>query len=79
MMQIQEQNGYMYITWILKMRLFRPLVPRLIQLAGQVNRSYLANQVFNNTQSVALLNKLVHPRVGADYQVWVSNKRMHLM
>jgi dephospho-CoA kinase len=43
-------------------------------VAGQVNRSYLANRVFNNTQSVALLNKLVHPRVGADYQVWVKQQ-----
>jgi dephospho-CoA kinase len=42
--------------------------------AGQVNRSYLANRVFNNSQSVALLNRLVHPRVGADYQVWVKQQ-----
>jgi dephospho-CoA kinase len=42
--------------------------------AGQVNRSYLANRVFNNSQSVALLNRLVHPRVGADYQAWVKQQ-----
>jgi dephospho-CoA kinase len=39
---------------------------------GQLNRSYLAAQVFNNAEKVALLNSLVHPRVAEDYAQWVQ-------
>ena len=38
----------------------------------QLNRSYLAAQVFNNEEKVALLNSLVHPRVAEDYASWVQ-------
>lgn len=37
---------------------------------GKPDRSYLANVIFNDEQSRQLLNKLVHPRVGEDYQKW---------
>jgi dephospho-CoA kinase len=37
---------------------------------GKPDRSYLANVIFNDEQSRQLLNKLVHPRVGEDYQNW---------
>ncbi|MDO1446831.1 dephospho-CoA kinase [Rhodocytophaga aerolata] len=40
--------------------------------AGQLNRGYLAKQVFNDSQKVSLLNSLVHPKVGKDYQAWVQ-------
>ena len=39
---------------------------------GQLNRAYLAAQVFNNSEKVTLLNSLVHPKVGIDYQEWVE-------
>ncbi|QHT69833.1 dephospho-CoA kinase [Rhodocytophaga rosea] len=38
----------------------------------QLNRSYLAAQVFNNAEKVALLNSIVHPRVAEDYADWVQ-------
>jgi dephospho-CoA kinase len=38
----------------------------------QLNRPYLAAQVFNNAQKVTLLNSLVHPRVAEDYADWVQ-------
>jgi dephospho-CoA kinase len=38
----------------------------------QLNRKYLAEQVFNDSNKVALLNSLVHPRVGEDYAAWVQ-------
>jgi dephospho-CoA kinase len=44
---------------------------------GQVNRSYLAAQVFNNAEKVALLNSLVHPRVAEDYAEWVHAHYFH--
>jgi dephospho-CoA kinase len=40
--------------------------------AGQLNRTYLAKKVFNSSQKVGLLNSLVHPKVGEDYQLWVQ-------
>jgi dephospho-CoA kinase len=39
---------------------------------GELNRAYLANQVFNDNQKISLLNSLVHPFVGKDYLEWVS-------
>jgi dephospho-CoA kinase len=40
--------------------------------AGQLNRAYLAAQVFNDSHKVFLLNKLVHPKVAEDYRAWVQ-------
>lgn len=37
---------------------------------GNLNRSYLANVIFNDEANRQLLNKLVHPRIGNDYQQW---------
>lgn len=42
-------------------------------LQGKLNRTYLAQQVFNNSNQVHLLNSLVHPEVGKDYITWVEN------
>ncbi|MDX5438783.1 MAG: dephospho-CoA kinase [Pontibacter sp.] len=39
--------------------------------AGELNRTYLAGVVFNSPQQLALLNKLVHPHVGNDFEDWV--------
>lgn len=39
-----------------------------------LNRTYLANQVFNNSDKVKELNALVHPAVGKDYKEWVSEQ-----
>src|SRR5690242_4091 len=44
---------------------------------GELNRPYLAAQVFNNNDKVALLNSLVHPRVGEDYATWVEENKHH--
>lgn len=38
----------------------------------QLNRSYIARQVFNNSDKVTLLNSLVHPKVAEDYALWVQ-------
>jgi dephospho-CoA kinase len=44
---------------------------------GALNRKYLADHVFNNEKKLALLNNLVHPRVGADYEQWVRQHSTH--
>lgn len=39
----------------------------------EINRDYLAAQVFNDSEKVKILNSLVHPRVGQDYSYWAEN------
>lgn len=39
---------------------------------GSLNRKYISEVVFRNPEKLKKLNNLVHPRVGADYQQWVS-------
>ena len=39
---------------------------------GQLNRKYLASQVFGNPERLKKLNGFVHPRVGNDYNAWVN-------
>lgn len=39
-------------------------------LNGKLNRSYLANHVFDNKDKLELLNRMVHPAVGEDYRQW---------
>ena len=38
----------------------------------QLNRQFLANQVYADPARLAILNKLVHPRVAEDYQQWLA-------
>ncbi len=39
---------------------------------GQLNRTFLAAQVFNDSDKVRTLNQLVHPRVGEDFEAWTK-------
>ena len=39
---------------------------------GSLNREYLARNVFDDPERLELLNKLVHPSVGADYERWLE-------
>ncbi len=39
---------------------------------GGLDKSYLADRVFNNTEELQKLNGLVHPKVGEDFANWVS-------
>lgn len=41
---------------------------------GSLNRTYLSEKVFNNEALLKQLNALVHPKVGEDYQQWVSEQ-----
>lgn len=44
---------------------------------GSLNRVYLANYVFHDPVKLERLNRLVHPRVEADYLKWVSKNAAH--
>lgn len=54
----------------LKKQVIHAFGEKAYDLQGKPDRSYLANVIFNDEQSRQLLNKLVHPRVGEDYQNW---------
>jgi dephospho-CoA kinase len=42
---------------------------------GSLNRTYLADHVFNDQTKLNVLNSLVHPRVAVDYDKWVQKHR----
>jgi dephospho-CoA kinase len=42
---------------------------------GSVNREYLAEHVFSDSEKLKKLNKLVHPRVGEDFERWVCEQK----
>lgn len=42
---------------------------------GQLNRRYLAQTVFGNSEKVTQLNALVHPCVAAHYATWVASQQ----
>jgi dephospho-CoA kinase len=42
---------------------------------GELNRSFLAAQVFNDSEKVKLINSLVHPEVAKDYLHWLSEQK----
>lgn len=42
---------------------------------GSLNNTYLARHVFQDDSQLAVLNKLVHPRVAEDYKQWEEQHR----
>ncbi|AHM60728.1 dephospho-CoA kinase [Flammeovirgaceae bacterium 311] len=42
---------------------------------GSLNRVWLAAQVFSKPKELALLNSLVHPRVGLDFESWYQQQQ----
>lgn len=59
-----------------------PIKEELIQLFGQeaydaqdnLNRKYIASQVFNDKPLLEKLNAIVHPRVEEDYKTWTEKQ-----
>ncbi len=43
--------------------------------SNELNREYLAKIVFNNQEKLDILNSIVHPRVGLDYEQWTTENR----
>jgi len=44
---------------------------------GSLNRSFISNVVFKDPDKLNVLNSLVHPRVGEDYEKWVHANRSY--
>lgn len=42
--------------------------------SGELNRAFLAQQVFNDDEKLKTLNKLVHPHVQKRYQNWLKEQ-----
>lgn len=55
---------------ILRQGLIQAFGDKIYNAAGQLDRAYLASMVFNQPQQLALLNRLVHPRVKEDFISW---------
>ncbi|MCB9187017.1 MAG: dephospho-CoA kinase [Flavobacteriales bacterium] len=59
-----------------------PLRSKIIQafgenayLNGQLNRTYLAKEVFNSKEKLSVLNGIVHPAVGDDFDEWLERQK----
>lgn len=46
---------------------------------NELNRVYLARHVFNDREKLSLLNSLVHPVVGRDYQAWSEKQEAEFL
>ncbi|MFR9580563.1 MAG: dephospho-CoA kinase, partial [Rikenellaceae bacterium] len=44
---------------------------------GELNREWLASEVFNNAERLEALNALVHPAVVADFERWAMQQTSH--
>lgn len=42
---------------------------------GELNRTHLANLIFNNKQKLQLINQIVHPRVKLDFEAWLQENK----
>lgn len=42
---------------------------------NQLNRAFIADQVFNDKNLLHQLNGIIHPAVGADYQKWLEKHK----
>ncbi len=42
---------------------------------GEINRKYIANQVFNNAKKLEILNNLVHPHVFKEMNFWSEEQK----
>ncbi|MFR9504171.1 MAG: dephospho-CoA kinase [Rikenellaceae bacterium] len=43
-------------------------------IGEELNRQYLANIVFTNSENLAILNSLVHPKVKLDFEEWCKKQ-----
>lgn len=46
--------------------------PKAYTSEGELNRAFLAKVVFNDSERLAQLNSLVHPRVREDFEEWMT-------
>lgn len=46
-------------------------------LNDNLNRQFLAKEVFGNTEKLEKLNSFIHPRVADDYKNWVEAHKSH--
>jgi len=57
---------------LLRAQLVAAFGPETYTVEGALNRVHLAQRVFKDAAQVAQLNGLVHPRVGQDFEDWVT-------
>ncbi len=48
-------------------------------IAGKLNRSFIAEKLFSNSQLKAKINQLVHPVVRHDFNVWADSQQAPLL
>lgn len=56
----------------LRQELLAAYGPETFTASGDLDRAYLAKQVFNHPEKLAQLNSLVHPHVRSDFEQWAA-------
>ena len=59
---------------VLRQQLLAAFGAATYDAAGQLDRAYLARQVFGHAAQLTRLNALVHPRVGEDFAAWSATQ-----
>jgi len=52
----------------------KELLGKEAYVKGELNRSYISHQVFNNKEKLAQLNAIVHPAVAIDFLQWYQKQ-----
>ena len=48
-------------------------------LEGELNRAYLAEQVFNDPEKLKMINGIVHPEVDKHFKNWISGQESEIV
>ncbi len=59
---------------VLKSQIIENFGEQSYSVNGELNRAYLGSVVFSNPEKTQLINRLVHPRVGDDFQKWIKKQ-----
>ncbi|QNL21615.1 dephospho-CoA kinase [Hyphobacterium sp. CCMP332] len=59
---------------VLKSQIIENFGEQSYSFDGELNRVYLGSVVFSNPEKTKLINGLVHPRVGLDFETWIKKQ-----
>ncbi len=70
-----EAKELMLNSVAIKKELIELLGEQAYTASGELNRTFIATQVFSNSDKLEALNAIVHPRVGAHFKKWVTKQQ----
>ena len=67
-----EAKRLMYESPVIREALIGAVGSDVYDTAGRLDRAYLASYMFGNAERVAMVNRIVHPVVRADFKEWAQ-------